>query len=156
MVDPGSETDPRPTRLAYPPPNSGTVGDLASWRALIEDEDHRCHELGLLAAVVSVDVGVNTLERLQRVESILLVHLRKTDRICRLSDHEIGVLLIPLTEIKDAEHWSAEIDRALRDSGMLCDIGFALRREDGLLAAAARADAAAATSRHHHDVLDLR
>ncbi len=156
MVDPGSETDQRPMRLAYPPPNSSTVGDLASWRALIDDEDHRCHELGLMAAVVSIDIGVATLERLQRVESVVVLHLRKTDRVCRLGDHEIGVLLIPLTEVKDAEHWSAEIDRDLRDNGMVCDIGFALRREDGLLAAAARADAAAATSRHHHDVVDLR
>ncbi len=153
MVD---DDEPIPsTRLVDPPVDKNELGDPEAWSRMLDAEDQRCEELGLAAGIVSIDIGVETRDRMQRVAATVMRRMKPTDRVCRLSEHELGILLIPRESLRDIELWAADMDHELRRNGMVCDIGFAPRRADGLHAASARADALAATSRRHHE-LDLR
>ncbi|NNE73238.1 MAG: hypothetical protein HKN26_06220 [Acidimicrobiales bacterium] len=128
------------------------VGDLDHWRRLLIDEEVRCQSTGFPAGVLSIDFGSSVAgarhnaERAQQVIDIVARHLEFTDRVCVVGPNQLGVLLIPLRNVHDAELRAIEIDDSLTEAGIIAGLGWAVRRESGLVDAWARADGNAATS----------
>jgi hypothetical protein len=137
-----SDQTPVEPRLHDPAPGS-EVGDLADWKRLLRDEEPRCSELGIGAAVFSIGLkdpasGPSDDE----VVPVVLAQLEPTDRVCVLRRGEYGVLVVPV-ERRTAETRATALYRSLRDRGWEVAMGWAMRRDGhGLFHAAAQADAA--------------
>jgi len=122
--------------------------DLDRWKAFLRDEDRRCEELHLGAALVTVGL-VHGREANAAIRA-LLGALRPTDRVGVLGEDELTVLVAPVDDIRHAQKLVQAIDAALRSAGVAAHIGWAPRAEGhGLFHAAARADAAMLTARGH-------
>ena len=116
------------------------VGSLASWKELLRDEERRCEEFGLGAAIISIGVpGANDSE----VVGLVCSELQATDRVCVLRPGEYGVLSVPLEGARNGEDRANAIYAVLESAKLPAAVGWAMRHDGhGLFHAAAQADAA--------------
>lgn len=122
--------------------------DLGRWKTFLRDEDRRCEELRMGAALVTI--GLVDAARSDAAIAALVGVLRRTDRVAVLGPDELTVLVAPVDDIRHAQRLVQQIDGVLRDAGLGAHIGWAMRAEGhGLFHAAARADAAMLTARGH-------
>lgn len=122
--------------------------DLDRWKAFLRDEDRRCQELHLGAALVTI--GLVSDRDGDAAIAAVLGALRPTDRVGVLGEDELTVLVAPLDDLRHAQKLVQAIDAALRAGAIAAHIGWAARAEGhSLFHAAARADAAMLTARGH-------
>ena len=116
------------------------VGSLRSWKELLRDEERRCDEFGLGAAIISIGIkGANDAEVVQ----LLCQELQATDRVCVLRPGEYGVLTIPVQGAREGEDRANAMYTRLEEAKLPAAVGWAMRHDGhGLFHAAAQADAA--------------
>ena len=123
------------------------VGSLATWKELLRDEELRCAELGIGAAILSI--GVSSGDDAGVVRTICTA-LEPTDRVCVLRTGEYGVLVIPVDGARAAEERANQVYDTLVEAKVAASMGWALRHDGhGLFHAAAQADAAMLRSGPH-------
>jgi hypothetical protein len=116
------------------------IGSLASWKELLRDEELRCAEFGIGAAILSI--GVPDTDDARAVQ-VICSALHPTDRVCILRSGEYGVLTIPVDGARAAEDRANEVYSVLEKAKFNASMGWALRHDGhGLFHAAAQADAA--------------
>lgn len=137
------------TIASVPAGTSSTVErDLGAWRTFLREEDRRCQELRIPAALVTI--GLVREADTEAALRVLTDVLGPTDRIGLLCADELSVLASPLEGIHHAQRVVQRLDAALRGAGIGAHIGWAMRVDGhGLFHAAARADAAMLTARGH-------
>jgi hypothetical protein len=130
--------------------------ERAEWFELLAAEDRRCAEHDLAAGMLTIDFGMAVPPRSKLLGEVLSEHLQPTDRATFISASEIQVMLIPVTASTEVERRAAALGASLHGAGLTAGVGWAARRDGGLVEASARADAAAAARRPLKPVIDMR
>ena len=151
---------PRATRTTNPPPTiSGgpiVAADLDAWRSAVDEQERQCgaHRFG--AAVVSIAITSASPEPRRAALAALAAEMASTDVLGILGETEFALVLLPLDSVLAGQERVRRIDDALRASGVVAAIGWAMRQDGhGLFHALARADAALVSARRQRGV-DLR
>jgi hypothetical protein len=132
------------------------AADLATWKQTVEEQERQCAAHSFGAAVVSMAMSSPAAEKRRAALVVLAAELSTTDVIGIISETEFALLLMPLESVLAAQARVRRIDDALRASGIVAAVGWAMRQEDhGLFHALARADAALASARRQRGI-DLR
>lgn len=150
VSDMGGAHSPKATETSTTAPAASVLveHDLDRWKAFLREEDRRCQEHHIGAALVTV--GLVRAADAEQATVVLGGVLRPTDRVGVLCEDELSVLLAPLDDILHAQKAVQQLDAALRAGGVAAHLGWAMRAEGhGLFHAAARADAAMLTARGH-------
>lgn len=130
------------------------VDDPRQWSALLDIEESRCLDQGFQAGIIAINIrrdddsvvdARDPLELASRARAVITDSMGWTDRACRVSDHEFGMLVIPLRGYRELRERAIRVNQAMHDAGLDVRVGYAVRNDQtGLAGAAARADAAAA------------
>ncbi|HUP74406.1 MAG TPA: hypothetical protein VM282_15290 [Acidimicrobiales bacterium] len=151
---------PRATRTTNEAPtiSGGPVvaADLDAWKAAVDEQERLCASMRFGAAVVSIALTTPSVEQRRSALAVLAAEMTSTDVIGILSDTEFALVLMPLESVLVGQQRVRRIDDALRATGIVAAIGWAMRQDGhGLFHASARADAALASARRQRG-LDLR
>ncbi|MCH7788912.1 MAG: hypothetical protein IH940_05670 [Acidobacteria bacterium] len=135
---------------------SALIVERSAWFELLDAQDRRCDEQGLAAGMLTIDFGMPVPQRSDLLANVLASHLTSTDRATFVSDSEVQVMLSPVSDSTEVERRAGALGAALHTAGLAAGVGWAARRDTGLVEASARADAGAAARRPRDPVIDVR